>query len=43
VVEAHKQKIVTLQEAHSAREADWHSLANKWRSFELEATAENAR
>jgi hypothetical protein len=43
VVEAHKQKIMQLEEAHRAREADWHDLANKWKSFETNALAENSR
>ncbi|GFH27267.1 uncharacterized protein HaLaN_25563 [Haematococcus lacustris] len=43
IVEAHKKKLEELEAAHSSREKDWHDLAAKWRKYEADANAENAR
>lgn len=43
MTEALRTKVSQMESAHENREADWHDLANKWKQFEEEAVAENAR
>lgn len=43
IVEAHRQKIAELEQAHAAREVDWHELSTQWKQYEIEAAQENSR